>query len=94
MITRIVKISLDPIYISQFTDVFEKHKELISNCDGCKSLILLQDIREKNCFFTYSTWESELYLESYKKSELFGKIWPLIKPWFSEKAEAWTLVQH
>ena len=51
---------------------------------------MVRDIRDPNLFFTYSHWENETALNNYRDSDLFQSIWPTIKPWFSQKAEAWS----
>jgi heme-degrading monooxygenase HmoA len=43
---------------------------------------------------TYSIWDSEEALNNYRDSELFGELWPKIKPWFAAKAEAWSVKTH
>jgi hypothetical protein len=51
---------------------------------------MVRDIHDPNLFFTYSQWENENALTNYRNSDLFQSIWPTIKPWFSQKAEAWS----
>jgi hypothetical protein len=43
---------------------------------------------------TYSAWENEEALENYRVSPLFQSIWPTIKPWFSARPEAWSLMEY
>lgn len=57
----------------------------------CHQLDLFEDKEVKGLFYTLSMWDSEEGLEKYRSSEYFKDIWAKIKPWFSEKAEAWTL---
>jgi len=35
-------------------------------------------------------WESEEALNAYRKSELFGSVWPKTKACFANPAEAWS----
>jgi heme-degrading monooxygenase HmoA len=78
-------------HVPDFKSHFETVKEKINGFPGCEGMKLLQDQSNKNIFFTYSKWEKESDLENYRKSELFGSIWPTVKKWFSERAEAWSV---
>lgn len=49
---------------------------------------LLRDKNNPQVVFTYSEWEKEEDLEKYRKSALFGEVWPTVKQWFDKKAEA------
>ena len=94
MIIRIVKMIFDQKNVTDFLDIFNQSKQLIRNFEGCTHLELLYDNNSPNIFFTYSYWESEDYLDYYRASDLFKNIWQKTKPLFSQKAEAWSLVQH
>ncbi len=41
--------------------------------------------------FTYSHWESEAALETYRHSELFAEVWAATKVLFNAKPEAWSV---
>lgn len=77
--------------VDAFLKNFEEHKNSIRNFEGCKKLVLLQDVAKANVFFTYSWWQGEAYLEQYRKSELFKGVWTFTKTLFSAKPEAWSL---
>jgi hypothetical protein len=91
MITRLVKLELTADKADQFKLIFDRYKDKIRSQQGCHHVELLHDIKQPETFFTYSVWESEADLNAYRKSELFGEVWPLTKTFFSEKAEAWSL---
>ena|SRR5581483_4435131 len=91
MITRIVKMSFDPIRVNDFLKVFEESKNKIRSFEGCVHLELLNDVLHPHVFFTYSQWISEENLNKYRFSELFKSTWAKTKPLFIEKAEAWSL---
>ena len=91
MIVRIVKMTFLPEKVEQFLEVFDAYKEYIRKQEGCTHLDLLKDIKSPNVFFTYSHWESEEYLNNYRDSELFSKVWGKTKTLFETKAEAWSL---
>lgn len=93
MIIRIVKMSFKPEKVSEFLKIFDESKQLIRNMPGCTHLELLNDVNEKNIFFTYSYWESENDLNNYRKSDVFIKVWTQTKVLFIAKAEAWSVEQ-
>lgn len=94
MITRIVKLHFRPEKIQEFLDFFETIKWKVATHPGCHGMKLLQDIQKSNIVFTYSYWEDEKDLNAYRDSELFGLVWPKIKPWFQERAEAWSVNEY
>jgi quinol monooxygenase YgiN len=91
MITRIVKLTFQETYITDFLNEFEQVKQKVVNFPGCHEMTLLQHHKEPMVFFTYSIWEDEASLERYRTSETFITLWSSIKPMFSCKAEAWSL---
>lgn len=93
MIIRIVKMNFKPEKVSEFLQIFNESKQLIRNMPGCTHLELLNDVKEKNIFFTYSFWESENDLNNYRNSEIFASVWTKTKALFEIKAEAWSVEQ-
>jgi (4S)-4-hydroxy-5-phosphonooxypentane-2,3-dione isomerase len=91
MIIRIVKMSFAPEKVNEFLEIFNSSKHLIRNFEGCQHLELLNDIHDKNIFFTYSYWEHEDNLQKYRDSELFQRVWSRTRILFSTKAEAWSV---
>lgn len=94
MITRIVKLRFRPETATEFASIFTDKKDLLMQSAGCLSLHLFCDNRDPYTYFTISTWQSEVYLESYRQSALFKEVWAQVKPLFAEKAEAWTLEEQ
>ncbi|WP_042479583.1 putative quinol monooxygenase [Solitalea canadensis] len=94
MIKRIVKMTFDPDKVDEFLTVFEESKALIRNFDGCHHLELLRDANAPNRFFTFSFWDSEIHLNTYRDSALFKSTWAKTKILFIEKPEAWSVEQH
>lgn len=86
---RIVKMTFRPEAVAEFQKIFDQRKERIAAAPGCASVELLHD--DANTFFTYSVWEDEIALETYRSSELFTSTWALVKPLFAAKAEAWSV---
>ena len=91
MILRIVKLTFDPSEVDKFKEKFAANRSKIRNFEGCEHLELLQDRKTPNIFFTYSCWENEEALNSYRHSDFFRGIWAGIKKLFSEKPEAWSV---
>ncbi|WP_339662702.1 antibiotic biosynthesis monooxygenase family protein [uncultured Polaribacter sp.] len=91
MFVRIVKMSFHLQHIKSFLILFEEKKELIRNSDGCNLLELYQDKQNPEIFFTYSYWEDEIYLENYRKSDLFKNVWAQTKTFFNDKPQAWSV---
>ena len=91
MIKRIVKMEFENEYVNQFKSIFKDNKKIILSFNGCHSVELLNDINNKNIFFTFSIWESEQHLNNYRESETFKSIWFKTKPLFNNKAKAWSV---
>ena len=91
MFIRIVKLSFHEENIPAFMENFELMKEHIRNSPGNRLLELYQDKNNPCIFFTYSFWETEEDLESYRKSALFDEVWTFTKKLFNDKPEAWSV---
>lgn len=91
MLTRIVKLTIATEKASEFEHFFKENKHIIQSFDGCNHVELLKS--KDQLFFTYSLWENERFLESYRHSKEFNKIWNETKTFFSGKPEAWSLYQ-
>ena len=77
--------------VGKFLDHFNENKTAIRSFEGCKLLELYRDKNNPNQFFTYSYWENEDYLESYRNSDLFSNVWAETKVLFNAKPEAWSV---
>jgi len=58
---------------------------------GCYHVEMLQDTADPRHCFTYSIWKDQESLDLYRKSDLFGEVWPKTKLLFDDKPEAWSL---
>jgi heme-degrading monooxygenase HmoA len=94
MLVRVVKMHFSLNFIDDFKFLFDSVKPLILYADGCLSVKLLQHETDLSIFFTISSWQSAEDLENYRKSDLFIKTWAKVKPHFTIKAEAWSLVEQ
>lgn len=93
MIIRLVKLSIKESFVADFEATFLRYHKAIAKQPGCFKVMLQKDINNFGVFFTQSEWESEEALNTYRNSELFGEIWPTVKPWFSDKPEAWSTIK-
>ncbi len=88
---RFVKLHLRPEYVAVFQELFIAVNQKIKAMEGCRNVVLLQDINNSCIFFTHSEWESEDALNAYRNTPLFKETWAYVKPFFAEKAAAWSL---
>ncbi|MFT5750132.1 MAG: quinol monooxygenase YgiN [Ancylomarina sp.] len=91
MIVRFVKLELQSQHIADFKRLTTGEKEEIIAFEGCSFLEILQDVNNKNLFFSHSHWESEEALNAYRYSSFFRGNWDQVKQWFAEKPVAWSL---
>lgn len=93
MLTRIVRMKFSPEYENEFLSLFEEINATIENFPGCLSLQLLQDKDQSYVYYTLSQWQDPESLEAYRKSTFFKEVWPQAKQYFSEKAQASSLIE-
>jgi len=91
MMTRFVRLSFQVEHREAFLEIFAKHKISIQDFEGLQEIKLLEEMENPGVFFTHSIWDSHVCLENYRDSAYFRKIWSTIKPWFNERAQAWSL---
>ena len=77
--------------ISAFKSNFEANKDKIKAFPGCHHVELLQAKDNPKIFFTFSVWDGEDALETYRHSDLFKGIWTVTKAMFDGRPEAWSL---
>ena len=80
-----------PENIPSFEAIFNASREKIRAFPGCTHVELLQDIKDPEVFFTFSRWESESDLESYRQSDFFREVWSRTRLLFKDKPKAWSL---
>ena len=93
MLVRIVKMSFEPTKIEEFLANFEANKSKIRAFEGCNFLELYQDVNSPQQFFTYSYWDTQDHLESYRQSDFFKSVWSKTKVLFAAKPEAWSVTK-
>ncbi|WP_326993244.1 antibiotic biosynthesis monooxygenase family protein [Chitinophaga sp. 212800010-3] len=90
MINRIVKMEFAPDKVPVFRHLFHQQQSLIRNFPGCLHLELWENTATPHILFTFSQWESEAALESYRNSSLFHETWAATKVLFNAKPQAWS----
>jgi heme-degrading monooxygenase HmoA len=90
---RIVKMRFKTKEIPAFLELFNQKREFIANFPGCKGVRLLNDVHSPDIYYTYSHWNSPEDLENYRNSDLFNEVWAETKIKFSDKPQAWSLVE-
>ncbi len=93
MIKRIVKMSFKPEHINTFKTIFKNNWQHIKGFKGCQHVELLQDKNNPCVFFTYSLWDNEESIETYRNSELFNTVWAATKILFNDKPQAWSVAE-
>lgn len=88
-----VRMTFQPDKVKEFLHVFDQSKDKIRAFEGCRHMELLQDLNDSHIFMTYSHWDSETHLNNYRKSELFGQVWPATKKLFSAPPHAFSVHQ-
>ena len=88
MLIRIVRLTLQPDATKSFEQLFQAVAPKIRQVQGCKRLELWVDSTSPSIFTTYSEWESESSLNSYRESDLFKEAWAEVKPLFAAQAQA------
>jgi quinol monooxygenase YgiN len=91
MLIRMVRMVFQPDKVNEFLQIFNDSKEKIRAFEGCQNVELLQDLTDRNIFMTYSYWKSEAALNNYRRSELFGSVWPATKKLFAAPAHAFSV---
>jgi len=73
--------------LKQFEAIFRKHENAIGDQPGCFKVELVEDSTNPLVRATVSIWDSEESLNDYRKSELFGEVWPETKRLFAAAPE-------
>ncbi|MBF9140200.1 putative quinol monooxygenase [Hymenobacter properus] len=90
MLIRIVRMTFAPEHVPAFLALFHATKRRIRQQPGCRHLELWQDAENPNIYCTHSRWDDEAALNGYRKSSLFGEVWPATKKLFAAPAVAFS----
>lgn len=88
MIVRIVRLDFVDGGKEKFFELLEEVGHTIRHQDGCHQLEVLEDVHKKNHVITYSYWDDEAALNTYRHSTFFKGVWPQIKALLSQPASA------
>lgn len=83
MLIRIVRMTFSPAQVPAFQALFAETADLIRQQPGCRFLELWQDASEPTIFCTHSHWDDQTTLDDYRRSALFGRVWPATKRLFA-----------
>jgi quinol monooxygenase YgiN len=93
MLLRIVRLTLDPVRVPDFLEIFVQSQAQIRQQPGCQHLELWQDADVPHIYCTYSHWDDAEALNAYRRSALFGQVWPATKRLLMKPADAFSVVQ-
>ena len=88
MILRTVHMHFRPEAIPEFLALFESHRDAIASQPGCRAVHLIQSLEVPERIGTVSLWACPEDLEAYRRSALFGAVWPATKALFASKPVA------
>jgi len=80
--------------IPDFLELFAASRDKIRSFPGCTHLQLLQGEADPCVFFTYSHWQGQRDLDSYRNSELFRGVWRNTRKHFRTAPSAWSLTDQ
>lgn len=91
MLIRIVRLTFAPEHIAAFLRIFQDSENQIRQMPGCRHLELWQDADDPLVYCTHSHWESAEALNAYRRSALFGQVWPATKALFAAPPLAFSV---
>lgn len=89
-IIRVVRLTFSEGTIDVFEKLYAKYAEAIASQPGCFGVELVEDLNDPYVRATVSRWDSIDSLNKYRKSELFGEVWPATKALFAGQPEVWS----
>lgn len=94
MLHRIVRMEFTPETKANFVEIFYKKQPFIEAFKGCHSVDLMVDEEDDLVLYTFSKWDANESLQKYRSSAMFIETWKQVKPLFSTKAKAFSLIKH
>ena len=79
-----------PEQVPAFLALFRASEARIRQQPGCLHLELWQDATQPHIYCTFSRWASAEALDNYRRSELFGEVWPATKRLFAAAPVAFS----
>ena len=74
----------------EFLALFEAAAPQIHQMPGCRYLELWQTPPRPHIYCTHSRWDSAATLDAYRRSALFGQVWPATKSCLPRPALAFS----
>ena len=93
MIIRVVRMTFSQKQVADFLKLFDESAPYIRQQPGCQHLELWQDAENPDIYCTYSHWDDAAALNAYRKSTLFGEVWPATKRLFAAPPIAFSVHQ-
>jgi len=90
MLIRIVRMTFVPAQVPAFLALFAATRRRILRQPGCRYLELWQDAADPRVFCTHSRWDGAAALDAYRRSALFGEVWPATKRLFAAPPVAFS----
>ena len=90
-ILRVVDMVFRADHREAFLTLFAEHQQAIAERPGCGGVVLVERALESDeevGFSTVSRWRSVEDLDAYRRSELFGVVWPATKRLFARSPRA------
>ncbi|GAA4020585.1 putative quinol monooxygenase [Hymenobacter glaciei] len=82
--------TFEPTQVPEFLALFRATAQRIREQPGCRHLELWQDADNPAIYCTHSHWNDEAALNAYRKSGLFGEVWPATKRLFAAAPVAFS----
>ena len=92
MLIRIVRMTFVPTQVPTFLAIFNATQHQIRQQPGCHHLELWCDADDPTIYCTHSHWNDDAALNAYRKSALFGEVWPATKRLFAAPPVAFSSV--
>lgn len=84
--------TFEPAQVPAFLALFRETESRIRQQPGCQHLALWQDADQPHVYCTYSHWNDAAALDAYRRSALFGAVWPATKRLFAAPPVAFSVV--
>ena len=92
MLVRIVRLPLLAGREVDFLALFRQSETQIRAQPGCHHLALGQQADTPGTYCTISHWTDAVALDAYRRSALFGQVWPATKRLLAAPPEAFSIV--
>lgn len=91
MLLRLVRLPLLPAREAEFLVLFRQSEALIRAQPGCLALALGRQADAPGTWCTVSHWIDAAALDAYRRSALFGQVWPATKRLLAAPPEALSI---